>query len=174
MGRMSKYKRSGSPGGLAVFLQDGSGKLVEQAPDASGIDLDDGSRYSLLDVDRDGDLDVIAMTPDGARVLKNTKGQDNNWVMIDVLGDMDGVAADALGTRIELVIGDQHITREVQGGGHDGMSHTRSLHFGLGDAEAVDEVIVTWPNGNKQTLPGSSVLLKTPLVLDSKGLHKGT
>lgn len=61
---------------------------------------------------------------------------------------------DAIGTRVEITTGGLTQTREVRSG--DGYLSQRdlTLHFGIGDYEQVDSIVVRWQNGMEQSIRG--------------------
>ncbi|MFT5684349.1 MAG: hypothetical protein ACI8RZ_005290 [Myxococcota bacterium] len=153
MGQTSKYEHG--EGGIQLYLQDEPGLLTQQTDEQSGLGSTTESGHVLLDLDNDGDLDLVSVGPDGGQVFNNEKGQDNNWIAIQVQGPFGGVSADAFGARVTLSVGDLKLTREVEGGGHDGQSDTRWLHFGLGKATTIDKVEI-------EILSGSSPKVEMP------------
>jgi hypothetical protein len=44
------------------------------------------------------------------------------------------------------------MTRDVAAGDSYASTHDPRLHFGLGQAESVDEVLVRWPDGTRSVL----------------------
>jgi hypothetical protein len=67
-----------------------------------------------------------------------------NWIAVRLL--QPGPNRDAIGSWIEVRIGDRTVEREVTiGGGHAG-GQLGWIHVGLGDADAV-ELRVRWPDG---------------------------
>lgn len=153
MGQTAKYGHG--EGGVKVYLQAEAGTLTEQTDDQSGLGATTEAGHVLLDLDNDGDLDMVTSGPDGGKVFTNQKGQDNNWIAIQVVGGQEGISVDAFGARITLTVGKLKLTREVEGGGHDGQSDTRWLHFGLGKADHIDKIEFETLSGEKQkgTLP---------------------
>jgi hypothetical protein len=57
------------------------------------------------------------------------------------------MARDAIGTQVEVRQGEAvHWQQLVAGDGYQA-SNERKLHFGLGQADSIDEVIIHWPGG---------------------------
>jgi hypothetical protein len=67
-----------------------------------------------------------------------------NWVAVHL--DQDGPNRDAIGSWIQLRVGDRTTEREVTIGGGHASGELGWIHFGLGDAEAA-QVRVQWPDG---------------------------
>ena len=57
-----------------------------------------------------------------------------------------------LGARVKIVSDDNKLMREVDGGSSHISQNTSILHFGLGDVNIIDSLVVTWPGGKKQIL----------------------
>ena len=55
-----------------------------------------------------------------------------------------------LGARVMIVSAGNNLIREVDGGSSHISQNTSILHFGLGDLNKIDTLIVTWPGGKKQ------------------------
>lgn len=113
-----------------------------------------GSRSSvLLDIDRDGDLDIITSDfNSGPQVLVSdlTEKKAVRWVGVRLVGTRSN--RDGLGATVRVVSGGR-----TQTAWHDGKSGYLSqssvpLYFGLGDATAVDRIEVAWPSGQQQRL----------------------
>ena len=102
------------------------------------------------DLDTDGDLDVVVVNRDSMPyVLMNQVGQDNHWLRFRVLNQY---GSDALGATVKLTIGSKRQIRYVKVAGSYLSSHDPHVHFGLGSAQRVTEVVVTWPTGEMREL----------------------
>jgi len=113
-----------------------------------------GTRSSVFfDLDRDGDLDIVTNDFNSRpMVLVSNLAQtrDVQWLEIDLTGTRSN--RDGLGARVRV-----HAGGLVQTRVHDGKSGYLSQssmpeYFGLGDAEKVEKIEVTWPSGETQTL----------------------
>jgi len=107
---------------------------------------------SLADLDRDGDLDlVVSNVGDTTSVYRNGQGEGGGLLvrLVGVSSNRFGVGA----------------TVELRAGGHVQVRHlspTRGymsaneplLHFGLGATRQVDELVVEWPSGHRQSFVG--------------------
>jgi hypothetical protein len=99
------------------------------------------------DYDDDGDLDIIVNEIDGAPTLLRNDGGDKtgNWLSLKLQGTKAN--RNAVGARVTLKAGGLTQVQEVQAG-DSYLSHSDwRLHFGLGNAKAVDEIEVQWPGG---------------------------
>ncbi len=143
-----------------VFLNTGASDGTERFADvsaASGFDFpDDGRAVALCDWDFDGDLDVWVTNRNAPRVrfLRNNSPPKNHYVAIKLQGDGQRTNRDAVGARVELILeGDdaRPLIRTLTAG--DGfLSQTSGwLHFGLGSAQRIRQVVVRWPGGDVAT-----------------------
>ena len=116
-----------------------------------------GSRSSVLfDMDRDGDLDMITNDFNSAPTVLvsdlTDRNSDVHYLELNLTGTKSN--RNGLGARVRVKVGERELHKV-----HDGQSGYMSqsvlpLYFGLGDAETVDEVQITWPSGKVQTLDG--------------------
>lgn len=102
-----------------------------------------------FDVERDGDLDLAFICNQGRlRVYRNDSVDPGHWLQVDLIGrPSEGIAPDGMQTRVEAICGDRIHVRYTDGRPSYANSGPLGLHFGLGDAEVVDELRVHWANG---------------------------
>ena len=102
------------------------------------------------DVDGDGGLDYLVGNNDGPPQLALNRTADRgHWLVLW----LDGRSP--VGARVTARVGDRTLRREVRGASSYLSVSSRFVHLGLGDAAAVDELTVRWPDGTAWT--GSSV-----------------
>ena len=123
---------------------------------ASGIDsVSDGRGAVFADFDNDGDTDVFlrAMHGPAHLLFRNEIGADSgHWIRLTLRGTDSGT--DAFGATVRVRSGGSIQAKVVDGGSGFLSQGDRRLLFGLGGAERVDSIAVTWPSGLRQTLPG--------------------
>jgi cytochrome c peroxidase len=101
---------------------------------------------AVADYDNDGDLDVAVNSISGEVVLLDNQTVDGNWLTIDLGGIYPG-------TIVEVILPNgKTLRREVLIGSSYLASEDPRLHFGLGESSVIDELIITWVDGNTQTL----------------------
>ena len=109
--------------------------------------------FGIGDLNSDGFLDVYASYGDGYvdadfmndDILWINDGNDNNFIGFSLEGTMSN--KNAIGAVVEIQ-GDFGIqVREVRAGESYGINNTFKAHFGIGESESVDQVIIYWPSG---------------------------
>ena len=108
---------------------------------------------AVADIDGDGDLDLFVIDLAGpSRLFENVVGSRQSWVRIEPKVSRDGRTV--LGTKVRVTAGGRSSTREFYPSPSYASGSLTDLHFGLGAAEVVDEIEITWPGGEKQKLTG--------------------
>ena len=117
---------------------------------------------ALLDYDNDGDQDIFVVNQRpvndmtyrggvvGSKLYRNESANKNNWLKIKLKGNQSTTRG--LGSRIRITCGDLNMIREIDGGSSHASQNTSIVHFGLGENEKIDSLIVSWPGGKKQYL----------------------
>lgn len=121
-----------------------------------------GRGLALSDYDADGDLDLLIVhLYEGVQLLRNDM-QEGNWVQIRLrnrLGPGGDVRGLGEGSTVITRGGDVVLRRSMTGASYLSQS-SRVLHFGLGEAEALEEVEVRWLGGESESfgdLAGNTV-----------------
>jgi hypothetical protein len=140
-----------------VFYVNEGGKLANRSGD-SGADFSGNSRSAAyLDMDNDGDLDVVVNNfNDRAVFLRNNSERlRHQWIKLDLVGDpKKGSNLDAVGARIVVrTAAGNPVWREIQSATGYLSEHPKQQHIGLGDATSAD-VTVFWPNGERSEYKG--------------------
>jgi hypothetical protein len=131
-----------------LFRNEGDGTFTEVGF-ANGADrIEDGRGLAVFDHDRDGRLDLVLRNYAQPGVLLHNRGEAGRWIAFELRGQRSN--RDAVGARLRLRVGDRWQTRVVATGTGYLSSSSRRQHFGLGDAERVDEVRIEWPAGTRQ------------------------
>ncbi len=106
----------------------------------------------ILDYDGDGRLDAAINNFNERAYLYRNRFPMRHWAAFRLRGTKSN--RDAIGAVVRIEAGGRAQIRQVCGaGGYLGQS-TRTLHFGLGDAAAIDRVEIRWPCGARQVLTG--------------------
>lgn len=108
---------------------------------------------AAIDIDDDGDLDIITGEwSDHPMVLISNLAEKRKpkFVQVKVIGSTSN--RDAFGSTVKVKAGGKTYTRFNDGKSGYLSQSSMPLYFGLGDAEKIDSVEITWPSGKKQTL----------------------
>ncbi len=136
-----------------VFFINSGGKLNNVSA-MSGLDFISNSRSAAyLDMDGDGDLDVVTNDYHGpARLFENNAEMlGNNWLKIRLEGSPEsGVNRDAIGAQLVLVDGDKlYVWRQISGSEGYMSVHPKVQHFGIQKRKHA-HLLIIWPNGKRQ------------------------
>lgn len=136
-----------------VFRNNGDLTFSNQS-EAWGLTQESSSSGAVYaDLDNDGDLDLVCNNLNAEATLLENRANErlgNNYLAIKLQGKDQNKFG--LGSRVTLKIGDRVLVQELSSvrGFQSGTSST--LHFGLGKAQAVDDVEIRWANGEVQHL----------------------
>jgi ASPIC and UnbV/FG-GAP-like repeat/NQR2, RnfD, RnfE family len=107
-----------------------------------------GRGLAVADYDNDGDLDIAVASIAGPLVLLRSSGADGHWLQVKL-------ERFAPGAVVTAVLPDgRRLVREVKAGTSYLSSEDPRVHFGLGDATTVRELLVRYPNGREVRLTG--------------------
>jgi hypothetical protein len=137
------------PQPLQLFRNE-AGELFRSAGPAAGPAFQRpivGRGAAFGDYDNDGRTDVLVVDAEGAPLLLRNEAPPRRWLGIRLVGTRSN--RDGIGARVTVSAGGRTYTRDHQLAGGYVSAHDPRLHFGLGDAEAVDSVVVRWPNGRE-------------------------
>ena len=118
------------------------------------------------DLDNDGDLDLVVIESGGrARVLENVAPKKGASVTLTLL---DEVGCETFDARLECTLvpnadGTRKSFARMAGrGGSYASSSDRRVHVGLGSAEAIETIRITWSDGAREEFgpiaPGASTI----------------
>lgn len=103
---------------------------------------------SVGDVNDDGGLDLLIVNRDArAYLLMNRVPKRGNWVRFRVV---DGHGRDSHLAEVSGIVGTARKHRDVQTASSYLSANSSRVHFGLGDREAIADVVVRWPDGRSE------------------------
>jgi hypothetical protein len=119
-----------------------------------------GSRSSVIfDLDGDGDLDIVTNDFNSVpMVLVSDLAQKKpgfRYLKVKLRGTTSN--RDGIGAKVQVRAGGQTLTQWNDGKSGYLSQSSMPLYFGLGDAQKIDSIEVTWPSGKKQTVAGPKV-----------------
>ncbi len=140
-----------------LFMNYNGEEFIEATAYSGTGHLQKGHGVSFADFNDNGRLDIYAVLGGAVEgdyyhnaLFRNQSGF-GNWLILQLEGTTSN--RQAVGARIEVVIDDgnnqRSVHRTLNTGGSFGANNSR-VHVGLGDADAVKEVIIKWP-GTDQT-----------------------
>jgi hypothetical protein len=142
---LSGYQRS------RLFRNLGNGLFAEVAA-RHGVDSQrDGRGVAVADLDQDGGLDLVVTNAGAApHLYRNAGAATGGWIAFELVGASPNT--DAVGAEVRITAGGRGQLRFVDGGNSFAAQGGRRLHFGLGEASAVDAVEVRWPSGTRHRI----------------------
>lgn len=136
-----------------LFENNGEGSFVDVSVEhGAHFQVERVSRGACFgDYDNDGDIDVyIVNLEDEGILLRNDKGNQNNWLILNLIGNESN--RDAIGTRVKLTAGGKTQVEQRKGGSGYLSQNDPRLHFGLGASRKVEKIEIDWPSGKNQIL----------------------
>lgn len=158
-----------------LFHNSGNGKF-ELVPAVEGTGLavvTVGRGAAFGDLFNDGKIDVVINSMDGTPVLlRNVNPDHHHWVELKLIGGTKS-PRDAVGATVYLTANGLRQRGDVLSGGSYISSNDMRVHFGLGNADKVDQVEIHWPSGNveKLALPHTDRIYR---ITESKGITAST
>jgi len=137
-----------------LLENDGRGvfTLVDEKAGSFARELEVSRALAFGDLDRDGDLDLALSNIDNSlRVYANrAPAAGTHWLLVRVLTH----GRDALGSHVTVRAGGRAQLALALAAYSYGSSSDPRAHFGLGSAATVEEIVVQWPDGGRESFPG--------------------
>ncbi len=107
---------------------------------------------AIGDLYNNGMLDAVITTNNGPpHILRNETHNNNHWISISLVGTKSN--RDGIGAVIKITVSpgkSQFAT--VSTAGSYLSSGDKRVHFGLGERDTIEDLVIRWPSGNVQTL----------------------
>ena len=108
------------------------------------------------DYDNDGDIDAFILNlNDAGTFLRNNKGNQNNWLTINLTGTTSN--RDGIGARVKLTSGGKVQTAQKKSTTGYLSQNDPRIHFGLAKNNMVEKIEIKWPSGKSQLLENVKV-----------------
>ncbi len=128
-----------------LFRNNRDGTFTNVATEA-GLQTFKSRGSAVADYDRDGDLDLAVVNQQGGlQLFRNDTSNAGHWLALELVATASN--RDAIGTLVEVEAGSLQMMRQVKGGSSGHSQDSLVVHFGLGESEEVQEVLVRWPSG---------------------------
>ena len=156
---------------MNYFFKNEGGEFLNRSQLEMGLD-DVGITHAFLyvDIDNDGDLDIITRSAIGQIFVYRNNESENASIDIKLI-DHDG-NRDALGAKIFIAYGDgkQQMRELTLGGGF--MSYQVPVaHFGLGQHDHIQSLTIRWPGGQESVID-SALSAGSKYVIERQTLKK--
>ena len=131
------------------------GQKFDPVPPVKGSGLADvisarGAAFG--DLFNDGKIDVVMNNIDASpTLLRNVNSDQHHWIEFKLIGGPKS-PRDAVGSSIFVSTENMKQRGDVLSGGSFASSSDPRVHFGIGDATAINAVEVHWPSGSVQKL----------------------
>jgi hypothetical protein len=134
-----------------VYINRGAAGWIDVAQKVGATDTYDGRAVAMADLANRGAVDVIVANQNQpAIVYRDEPDSANHWIAFKLVGTRSNRSA--IGAEVMIEASGLVQRRVVDGGSGFASQNDRRLHFGLGNREWVDRVIINWPSGQQQVL----------------------
>ena len=143
----------GTPAKLFMNNQDGT--FTESAEIFGIDDTGEGRGIACNDFDRDGDIDIVIMNHMGKpsyyeNTFRRSLATQRNFINVRLQGQSGNTSA--FGAKVWVQVADSTQYREMRFENNYMSNNAPELHFGLADAELIDEIRVRWPDASETVM----------------------
>ena len=165
-----------------LFLNLGHNKFTDVSATSGVADVLSHRGAALLDVDHDGDVDIISSVikmqwsdfgnlDQKLKLFRNDHKNNNQWIGFRLTGT-GSINSSALGASVTIQAGGLLQIKEVDGGSGHGSQSSKTIYFGIGNNKRAEAVSIRWPGG--KTIKLQNVKAGKLYAIDSDGrIRKG-
>jgi hypothetical protein len=144
-----------------MFESLGNGQFADVARPLGCEGLEDSRGCAIADLNGDGRQDiVVSNNADPPIIYLNRMSSAGNWARLE-LCDRSTENRHAVGAKVSLALKEgeklRTLTRVVEVGSGFASQSELTLHFGLGQHEAIEKVEVAWPDGAHERISASDL-----------------
>ncbi len=142
-----------------LLFRNREGKQFEEvaAATGSGLAVVRSARGAAFgDLDHDGRVDVVINNHDDGPTLLRNVATAGHWLSVALVGDARG-PRDAIGAAVAVEAEARRWRRNVVSGDSYCSQSDFRTHFGLGDTNRVDRVVVRWPDDSREAFTVAGV-----------------
>lgn len=148
-GRLEMFVAAGAPCRSPRLFSD-DGRTTDRAMEVGLAGISAGPDALWVDTDNDGRVDLVTFVDHGLRVFRNASEKTGNHVSFELDGALPG-------TQVTVHTSRGSFGNEQIAGRGLLIQESRRFHFGIGDAESIDSVVVRWSDGERETYSGFAV-----------------
>lgn len=134
-----------------LYLNDGHGLFTRKDDEIITFNFGNAFGHCWSDFDHDGDLDLFVATHSNQlNGFFTNNGNQNKWIELNLEGTSSNKSA--IGADVFVYANGVQQMREVNSQSGFGGQSSYTQHFGLGNANIIDSIVVKWPSGIRQVL----------------------
>ena len=142
-----------------LFKNDGTGQLERVDYELPAQDTGWTFGCAWGDLNNDGFLDLAVANCSGenqANAVYLNQGNDHHWIKLHLKGSGANTAAIGAIIRIKTIQDGKEVLQTQRITSQSGYcsQNTFAVHFGLGNADRIEELLIQWPSGKTETRTG--------------------
>ena len=140
--------------GKRLLMNRGDGRFVDVGSTAGAAlsDMQSARGVAAADFDNDGDIDLyVSHNNDPGQYLQN-EAPTQHWIGLKLVGKRSN--RDAIGAEVSIKTSQGTQVKVISSGEGFLSDSDKRLLFGLGVQTIVDAIVITWPSGLRQPVPG--------------------
>jgi len=131
----------------SLFINNGDDGFLSQAPTSDPQHPYSSRGVISVDLDNDGQLEVIVSNNNGPLQIFKNSGAGNNWLVLDLNASFND--AEIYGARLSIKTDTLTINRTLLPPQHFLSQSDLRIHIGLGESSKVNELLINWRDGRR-------------------------